>query len=256
MIHNKPSTPTWADLSTTDIAAAKTFYTGLFGWSAGDVPMEDASGYGMWMKGEDYVGGYGPCMAPGQPPAWMAYFGTADIEATTAAVTANGGTVVAGPMDVFTSGKLAACTDPEGAFFGLWQPLEHQGFGRVEEPGAFAWFELLVRDTEKAKAFYTAVFGWDGDTHPYGPTSYTEWSIDGEKFSGMMPIDENFPAEVPAHWMVYMAVADCDAAAAKVGELGGKVLVQPTTIPPGRFSVISDPQGALLAVIALSPDRR
>jgi hypothetical protein len=33
----EPGTPSWTDLMTTDIAAAKDFYTGLFGWEALDM---------------------------------------------------------------------------------------------------------------------------------------------------------------------------------------------------------------------------
>jgi predicted enzyme related to lactoylglutathione lyase len=67
-------------------------------------------------------------------------------------------------------------------------------------------------------------------------------------------MDESFPAEVPPNWLVYFAVADCDAAVARVAELGGSVHVPPTDIPPGRFSVLSDPHGAMFAVIAVAEE--
>jgi predicted enzyme related to lactoylglutathione lyase len=65
-------------------------------------------------------------------------------------------------------------------------------------------------------------------------------------------MDDNFPAEVPAHWAVYFAVADADATVAKVTELGGAVVVPPTDIPQGRFAMLVDPQGAAFNVIRLA----
>lgn len=251
---NHTSAPTWADVSTTDVPAAKRFYQDLFGWTGSDVPMEEAGGYGMFTLGEEYVGGYGPCMAPGQPVAWSAYFRSDDADATAAKVTENGGTVIAPPMDVFESGRLAYFTDPEGAAFGIWQPKEHKGFGVYDEPGAVCWFELLSREADRAKTFYRAVFGWDADTcGNEGGGSYTEWKLGGEPLGGMMHMaDEGFPPEIPAHWMVYFAVEDCDATAARARELGAAVAVAPTSIPPGRFAVLRDPQGGHFSVIAAS----
>jgi hypothetical protein len=69
----------------------------------------------------------------------------------------------------------------------------------------------------------------------------------------MMPMDESWPAAVPAHWMVYFAVDDTDATAAKAAELGGQVSVPPTDIPPGRFAVLNDPQGAVFSVLKMNP---
>uniref|UniRef100_A0AAU2VE08 VOC family protein n=1 Tax=Streptomyces sp. NBC_00003 TaxID=2903608 RepID=A0AAU2VE08_9ACTN len=252
-IANRPSAPTWADLATTDLPGAKAFYQGLFGWTGDDVPMEEAGGYGMFLTGGKYVGGYGPCMAPGQPVSWTCYFQVADADETAAKVAAHGGTVIAAPMDVFASGRLAVFADPEGAVFGVWQPREHEGFGVIDQPGSVCWFELMSREPEKAKAFYTAVFGWGalGSQHA-GPATYTEWQLEGQAFSGMMPMTEDFPSEIPARWMVCFAVEDCDRAATRVTELGGTVTVEPTTIPPGRFTVVSDPQGGYFSLITLA----
>ncbi|MEU6084627.1 VOC family protein [Streptomyces sp. NPDC047108] len=252
-ISNRASAPVWADLSATDVPVAKAFYEALFGWSAEEAPSDEAGGYGMFALGGKLVGGYGPCPTPEAPTAWMVYFQVDDVDATAAKVTDNGGAVVAAPMDVLEAGRMAVLTDPEGAIFGVWQPRDHTGFGVIDEPGSVCWFELMARDTGKAVSFYSAVFGWEGRTSSAGPSEYTEWHLEGTSFSGMMGMTDAFPAELPAHWMVYIAVEDCDAAAARVTELGGNVSVPPTTIPPGRFSVVNDPQGGTLSLIALAP---
>jgi predicted enzyme related to lactoylglutathione lyase len=63
-----------------------------------------------------------------------------------------------------------------------------------------------------------------------------------------MPKD--LPPGVPPHWTAYITVTDVDAVAKKAQEMGGTALVPPTDIPTvGRFCVLKDPQGAVLAFI-------
>jgi predicted enzyme related to lactoylglutathione lyase len=47
----------WADLTTTDVQAAKRFYFELFGWSLEDMPAGDAGTYTMARKDGLDVGG-------------------------------------------------------------------------------------------------------------------------------------------------------------------------------------------------------
>ena len=54
---------------------------------------------------------------------------------------------------------------------------------------------------------------------------------------------------VPPHWIGYVAVPSVDDTAKQAESLGGKVLTAPMDIPDvGRFAVISDPQGAAIAI--------
>jgi predicted enzyme related to lactoylglutathione lyase len=46
-------------------------------------------------------------------------------------------------------------------------------------------------------------------------------------------------------------IADADAAAAKAGELGGRVVVEPHDTPGFREAVLADPQGAVFSVSQL-----
>ena len=74
---------------------------------------------------------------------------------------------------------------------------------------------------------------------------------DGVGVGGMMQMEgDQWPAEMPDHWMVYFGTADTDAAASRAAELGGQICVPPTDIPDvGRFAVLSDPQGATFSII-------
>jgi predicted enzyme related to lactoylglutathione lyase len=59
----------------------------------------------------------------------------------------------------------------------------------------------------------------------------------------------------PPHWMGHVQVEDVDKTAARAKELGGKVYVEPRDIEKvGRFSVIADPQGAVISVFKPSSD--
>lgn len=245
-----PGVPMWIDLGTSDLDAANRFYGSLFGWefqSAGP----EAGGYGFYMKGGKMVAGVGPLMQPQQPVAWSTYICSADADDTAAKVRAAGGTVLMEPMDVMGVGRMAFFMDTTGAAFGIWQPITHTGAELANEPGAFCWNELATRDVEAAKAFYKAVFDWDGDTNAWGETTYTEFKVGGRTIGGMREMGANDPAEVPAHWLVYFAVENTDAAVARTSEGGGSVLVPAMDIEPGRFAVFTDPQGAAFAVIQL-----
>jgi predicted enzyme related to lactoylglutathione lyase len=62
----------------------------------------------------------------------------------------------------------------------------------------------------------------------------------------MMPMPDGSGG--PSHWLVYFTVADADAAAARIGDVGGTVLAGPMPIPAGRIVVARDPQGAVFAL--------
>jgi uncharacterized protein len=248
-----PGTPSWVDLASPDVEASERFYGGLFGWTAAETgPVEETGGYKMLQNDGRHVAGLGPVQAEGQPAMWTTYVSTDDAEATAARVREAGGQVMMEPFDVFDAGRMAVFGDAVGAVISVWEPQTHSGAQVVNEPGSLSWNELAARDIDAAKRFYEAVFGWRGETNAYGDTSYTEWKLDGRSVGGMIQMNEQWPAEIPAHWMVYFAVDDIDAAVAKAAELGGKVAVEPTDTPVGRFAVLNDPHGAVFSVIKLS----
>ena len=247
-----PGTPSWVDLGTPDPVAGAVFYTALFGWDIAEGPPE-AGGYRMCMYLGVPVAGMGPQMNTDMPPWWTTYITVADADETVDRVRAAGGQVFVEPMDVLDVGRMAVLCDTTGAVFSVWQPRAHRGAGRVGEPNTFCWAELATRDTAKAKAFYGEVFGWGANDSPMGASTYTEWTLSGSSVAGMMLMEgDMWPPELPAHWMVYFAVADTDASAARVRELGGTVIVPPTDIPPGRFAVCADPQGATFSILTFN----
>jgi predicted enzyme related to lactoylglutathione lyase len=243
--------PSWVDLGTSDVDAAVAFYGELFGWEA-PAHSPEAGGYRVCMLKGRPVAGLGPQMNPG-PPVWATYVNTADADGVAARVAANGGQVLAPAFDVMDAGRMATFADPSGAVLSAWQPNNHRGAGLVNEPGTYAWSELVATDVEGALTFYPAVFGWTPGRLPPGgdPLQYVEWKLGDRTIGGMLPKPPTIPEEVPAFWGVYFAVADADQAVEAIVRLGGKILMPVTDIEPGRFSVASDPIGAVFSVIAL-----
>jgi uncharacterized protein len=118
----------------------------------------------------------------------------------------------------------------------------------AQSASRFVWHELMTTDTEAAKAYYAKVVEWG--TQPVSGMPYTLFTAAEIPTTGLMDLpDEARKMGVPPNWLGYVGVADVDASTAKAKGLGATVHVEPRDIPDiGRFSVISDPQGAAIAL--------
>ena len=243
-----PGTPSWVDVQAADIGAARDFYSDLFGWSAEVSPQPDAGGYTMFTIDGVNVAGGGPVMGDGMPDAWTVYMTVQDVDATAAKVADAGGVLLAGPFDVFDSGRTAVFADNQGTPFAVWQPNQHIGAGRVNDVGCFCWNELASTDIEATKAFYRAVFGWEPSEASGEGTAF---SIDGRMTCGSHPAGEG----EPPFWSVWFTVEDCDAATDHVTSKGGQVLMAPSDMGFGRGSMVAAPGGAVFGLAAMDdPD--
>jgi predicted enzyme related to lactoylglutathione lyase len=252
-MEHAPGTFCWIELATTDGPGAKKFYSELFGWEAQDNPIGPDMVYTMLkLNGKDVGALYQKGEAMKQVPThWASYISVTSADETAAKTKALGGTVVQEPFNVMEVGRMAVIADPTGAHFCIWEPKVHKGVGVKGEIGSLCWNELLTNDTEKAKDFYTKLFGWTSKTDG-GETPYTEWSNGDEHIGGMMQI-QPFMGPIPPNWGIYIAVEDCDATVTKATSLGARTYVPPTDIPKvGRFAVLADPQGAVFNVIKLN----
>jgi predicted enzyme related to lactoylglutathione lyase len=241
--------PVWIDLASSDAAAARDFYAKVFGWQIEVESDPQYGGYGMARVGGKDVAGIGPKMMPEAPTAWSIYLGTADIDDLARKVQAAGGTVIAPPMQVGDSGKMAVFQDPSGAFISGWQPQSMGGFS-TGASGSYQWAELNARGIEKAVAFYAKAFGWGIRTSPMGDgrPPYTEFLLGSESIAGAMEMNPMVPAGVPSYWMVYFAVDDVDATFRKALDAGGREMLAPADFPGGRYAIVGDPQGAVFGL--------
>jgi len=249
--------PGWADVSTTDVEAARVFYESLFGWTSKDMDTPMGVAYTQFFKGDDVVAGMGPLPPAhaehGVPSSWNTFIIVEDADATVAAVTAAGGRVLMAPDDIMTQGRMAVIADPSGAALGLWQPIDHQGAAVFNDPDTMTWNELQTRDLDAAKPFYEAVFGWAWEELSGGMNGYFVASLDtkpgdDKMVAGAMATPSEVPAEVPNLWLTYFAVTDCDTAVAKAEELGATVFMPPADMGPGRYAGLQDPTGAMVMI--------
>lgn len=250
----QPGTFCWVELGTTDTAAAKNFYTQLFGWEFADYPMGPDGVYTMLrLDGKDAAALYElmPDMkAQGTPPHWLSYVSVNNVDEMAEKARNAGAILLKEPFDVFDVGRMSVVQDPTGAVFALWQGKEHQGAGVYNGPNSFCWNELGTNDTQKAGDFYSNLFGWAREAFP-GPIEYTMFENGDRSAGGMYKITPEM-GPIPPHWMVYFAVDDCDAKLQKATELGARVIKPADDIPGvGRFAIVADPQGAAFALIRL-----
>ncbi len=247
-----PGSFCWAELATTDAAAAKQFYPAMFGWTITEFPIPGGVYTIFQVDGNDAAAMY--AADAGIPAHWNAYFSVANVDESAAKVAPLGGKVVAAPFEVGESGRMAAIQDPQGAMFSLWQGKRNIGATHGGPFGQVSWPELNTPDPAGAVAFYTGLFGWK--TKPesgFDAAQYIEWVNNKTHIGGLLPMRGPEWQGVPPHWMLYVTVANCDERAAKAKELGATICVPPTDIPNvGRFSVITDAQGAVFSLVQMN----
>ena len=113
--------------------------------------------------------------------------------------------------------------------------------------GAFSWNELTTTDPKAALGFYTKLFGWTTEVMQMPGMDYTVIKAAGNPIGGVMAADKE---GCPTMWTAYITVDNIDETAALAESMGGKICVPPMDIPGvGRFSVFTDPQGAVIAAI-------
>jgi predicted enzyme related to lactoylglutathione lyase len=239
-----PGTFSWVDLATSDVAAAKAFYGGLLGWMAEDAG--DGSTYTTFRLGDDAVCGLTELPRDGGPPAWTSYVTVDDADAAVARAEELGGGATGRALDVGDAGRTALLRDPQGALVAVWEPRRRAGAERVNDLGCLCMNELATSDMDAAGSFYERLFGWTTepvDTGPDGPPMVAVHN-QGTLNASISAVQGG----APPHWRPYFTVESAERALARVGELGGTVLVGPVPIPDGGIGIAADPQGAVFAL--------
>lgn len=113
--------------------------------------------------------------------------------------------------------------------------------------GTPCWVDLGVDDIDKARAFYSGVFGWDIPPGPPEAGGYAIALLRGRPAAGIGP--KMGPAEMPAVWTTYIAADSADDTAAKVTAAGGQLLTDLMDVmDAGRMAIAADPGGSVFGI--------
>jgi predicted enzyme related to lactoylglutathione lyase len=228
-----PGTFCWADLTTPDQDAAKTFYGSLLGWDAEDIPVGGGAIYSLMHHAGKQVAAISPQPPQqrdaGAPPMWNSYVSVSDADAAVERAKELGGSAHAPAFDVMDAGRMAVLQDPQGTYFMVWQPRRNPGAQLVSDVGALVWNELATTDIDSASSFYGELFDWTFEPFEASPTPYTVIMNTGRSNGG---------------------ITEIDAAISRTQELGGTMHAGPIELPMAKLAVVADPQGAMFALYA------
>ena len=231
----------WHDLLTPDPLAAGKFYEELFGWQ-----IDYQGKYAVVRNGGKLIAGIlqvEPTAGSTPDGVWLPTVSVADVDAAASRVTANGGRVLKGPIDMKQRGRAVLISDPQRADLVLLKAKGGDPADTEAAIGDWLWDELWSDDPDNIEAFYQAVLGYDemawGD-------DYDVFLYQGEWRAGLRHVRD---AKQHMLWVPVVRVADPVASAERVGELGGVVWVAPDEAPSnGDIALIGDPTGALLLI--------
>ena len=245
----------WVELGTSNTDDAMKFYSELFGWTTIREEMSGDCFYTMMKSGDTTVGGAYKLQAKqiehGVPSHWMPYIAVENIEESTQRAKSLGAEIKMGPMDVMKVGRMTVIADPTGATIAMWQALgDNNPSSDDKSPlGTRCWSELITDDIDRAKAFYSELFGWKHETSDMGSTAYTVASI-GDKMVGGILAKTPDMGPMPSAWINYFTVESCDGAVARANSVGGKALMPAIDMTGvGRFTWLTDPQGAMFGIL-------
>lgn len=240
-----PGTPCWVDLFSSDVERAKAFYGELFGWTCEEQGIEFGNYVLFRSDGQQVAGMMRNSPEYGWPDVWSVYFATDDVRGSVDRAIDAGGELMSEPMEVMDMGSMAMVKDPAGAVFGLWQPKQHIGYTKYNDPDSIVWTEHHSKDFPASTPFYEKVFGWDleaaGDTDDF---RYSVVRIDGKQMAGLMDSASFLPPQAPSFWTIYVGADDVDSVVSKLESLGGTVLRPAEDTPYGRMADVTDPTGA------------
>jgi predicted enzyme related to lactoylglutathione lyase len=248
----------WYDLLTSDLQAAKAFYTKVVGWGIQEWG-EGPSPYSMWTADGVPIGGMErltpEMQQAGAPPHWMAHVAVDDVDDAARSAEETGARIIEGPTDIPEVGRFAVIADPQGATLSLFRPNGGEMPTDVRKPGFVGWNELHTTDHDGAWEFYSSLLGWKrvdsvdmGEIGIYllfGLRDQPEGEMVGAMFDGAKLNG------TPPFWLFYFNVDDIDAAVERVKDAGGSIMNGPMEVPGGgRVAQCADPQGGAFALFA------
>lgn len=237
----------WEQLVTPDLAAAKAFYGGLFGWTFRDMSFGETPYAEALLDGHPVAGLFQKPIKAGahRQPAWLTFISSGDVDAATKTAVQHGAKLLFGPHDIPDLGRDAVLADPQGAVFAVLTSGSGDPPDVLADPGEWIWSSLITTDPDTDAAFYQAVFGYDVfDLAPENGARHYLFASGNYARASVNSLPADGVRRHP-HWLNFVRVDDAAAAAAKAAALGGRVLVQPRVDRHGgKVAVVADPLGA------------
>jgi uncharacterized protein len=237
----------FVELVTPDLAAAKRFYAGLFGWTFRDMQAGTREYAEASLDGRPVAGLVHRELPEGQHrrPAWLTYISARDVDVATKAGLDRGAKVLFEPHTISDRGREAVLADPQGAVFAVLASSSGDPPDVLAAPGEWIWSSLITSDPKTDADFYQALFGYEVFTLPADP-GVQHLMLASENYARASA--NTLPAtnpDVHPHWLNYVRVEDAVKVAAKVVALGGRVLVEPRVDRHGGMvAIVADPSGA------------
>lgn len=262
----QPDTPigafAWIILATSDPSAAAAFYRRAFGWRDVRTPLTT-----LLVKKNN-----GPVAAivehrsyksiRKEPLNWLPFVRVASIAETCERFVALGGAVLI-PSTATDFGHAAVVWGVTGEALGIWQtPVKEGAPPIVMEPDVCAWFELVTPEPEKAIPFYRAAFGWriadeggytflSGDRGHFGGIVKLQGDWEDYAFLAAIGRARGDKLTVPPHWMIFLAVDDCETFVDHAEAIGATVNSRAEPLHAvGTFAVLRDPQGVYFSILS------
>ena len=242
----------FVELVTPDLAAAKQFYAGLFGWTFRDIQAGGTRYAEASLDGRPVAGLVHKDVPAGEhrQPVWLSFIAVRDVDAARTIALQHGAKVLFEPHSLPNRGREAVFADPQGAIFAVLASSSGDPPDVLAAPGEWIWSSLITGDPDTDAAFYQTLFDYEVFESPADEgTRHLMFASDNYLRASANPLPASKPNMHP-HWLNFVRVDDADKMTAKVVALGGRVLVEPRADRHGgKVAVVADPLGARFGLL-------
>jgi predicted enzyme related to lactoylglutathione lyase len=241
----------WAELVTPDLAAAKRFYGGIFGWTFQDISGGDTH-YAVAKLGDVPIAGL--VERPAQPDkgaqaAWLPFLSVSNVQEAGQRILEHGGKEVTPPRTYKLRGEQATYADPQGAAFAVLNSHSGDPPDVLAAPGEWIWGAVMTRDPNSDAAFYQDVFGYEVFELPSDARGeHLLLASEDSARASVNPLPQE--NDMQPYWIGFVRVSDVPHAADAAKTLGGRVVVEPhQDLHGGTVALLADPSGAAIGVM-------
>src|SRR5450759_5025753 len=245
----------FVELVTPDLAAAKQFYAGLFGWTFRDIQAGGTEYAEASLDGRPVAGLIHRDVPAGKhrQPAWLSFIAVSDVDAAKTIALQHGAKVLFEPHSIPDRGREAVFADPQGAIFAVLASSSGDPPDVLAALGEWIWSSLITTDPDDDAAFYQALFDYEVYELPADEgAQHLMLASDNYARASVNSLPANRP-NAHSHWLNFVHVEDTVMMTEKVVALGGRVLVEPRVDRHGgKVAVVADPTGAPFGLLEWS----